>query len=100
MAAKAAKLVLGVKVSDPMSGYFVVRRSLYRDVRGKLDPSGFKILLELLYLAKTARGDAVIAERGIFFRERRAGKSKLGPKVVAQYFVSLFKMRFLRSRGR
>jgi dolichol-phosphate mannosyltransferase len=93
-AATAAKILLGTTVSDPMSGYFAVKRSFYRDIRGDLDPKGFKILLELLYLGRK-RG-AEIAEIGIFFRSRRAGKSKLGPKVVLQYFASLLKMRFAR----
>jgi dolichol-phosphate mannosyltransferase len=45
-----ARVMLGVKVSDPMSGFFIVRASSYRRIRPYLNPRGFKILLEILYL--------------------------------------------------
>lgn len=55
--------------SDPMTGFFAVRRAqLDLD---RLDPSGFKILLEVL-----GTHDLQIAEVPFTFRRRHAGSSK------------------------
>ena len=82
--------VLG-RVTDPMSGYFMVRRS---SVVGKdLNPLGYKILLEVL-----ARGDVgTVAEVGYVFQERLEGESKVTWKLYKDYLLHLAK---LRSRGR
>lgn len=57
-------------VSDPMSGFFAVRRSAL-DLNG-LQPHGFKIMLELIVRARMER----IVEVPFGFRERHAGESK------------------------
>lgn len=58
-------------VSDPMSGFFAVRRDVIEDVT--LDPQGYKILLEIL-----ARGEyESVVEIPYVFRERERGESKL-----------------------
>lgn len=93
-ASLAARLALGVSVSDPMSGYFVVRAEVYRKVRGDLDPKGFKILLEILHWSTLRLENARIAEVPIKFRPRIAGESKLGVGVVWAYLASLLRMRF------
>ncbi|MCK5843405.1 MAG: polyprenol monophosphomannose synthase [Victivallales bacterium] len=93
-ASLAAKLALGVSVSDPMSGYFVVRTEVYRKVRDDLNPKGFKILLEILHWSRLRIENARIAEVPIKFRRRTAGTSKLAAGVVWDYLASLAKMRF------
>lgn len=55
--------------SDPMSGFFAVRRSSV-DL-DRLQPKGFKILLEIL-----ARTKLVVSEVPFHFAERHAGASK------------------------
>jgi dolichol-phosphate mannosyltransferase len=79
------------RVSDPMSGYFMVRRSA---IAGQtLNPMGYKILLEVI-----GRGDIeTIAEVGYVFQERREGESKVTWKQYIEYILHLLK---LRSRGR
>ncbi|MEG3437244.1 glycosyltransferase [Pannus brasiliensis CCIBt3594] len=79
------------RVSDPMSGYFLVRRQA---IAGPvLNPMGYKILLEVI-----GRGDiATIAEVGYVFQERREGESKVTGKQYIEYILHLLK---LRSRGR
>lgn len=99
MATLAAKIVLGVKVSDPMSGFFLVRKSAYMRIRNYLNPKGFKILLEILYLLKKIDSSARIKEYGIFFRRRTAGESKLSAKVILQYFVSLWELRNVKIKS-
>ena len=95
MATKAAQAVLRIRVSDPMSGYFLMRRSDFLRVRDRLDGSGYKILLELLVHANPAR----ISEVPFTFRPRRAGDSKLSSRVVWCYVAQLWRLkRFGRTR--
>lgn len=80
------------RVSDPMSGYFMVRRSA---IAGKLmNPLGYKILIEVL-----GRGDIEqIAEVGYVFQEREEGESKVTWKQYKQYIHHLFRLRFSSRR--
>lgn len=69
------------KLSDPMSGLFLVRRD--RIDLERLRPTGYKILLEIL-----ARHDLQrVEEVGYRFGARHGGTSKLGPAVILQYLV-------------
>jgi dolichol-phosphate mannosyltransferase len=78
--------VLG-RVSDPMSGYFFVRRSAIAARR--LRPAGYKILVEVL-----ARGGVRwISEVGYVFRERAIGSSKATLGVYLAYLVQLARLR-------
>ncbi len=79
------------RVSDPMSGYFLVRR---RAIAGPiLNPMGYKILIEVL-----GRGNVgQIAEVGYVFQERQEGESKVTSKQYTEYLLHLLR---LRSRGR
>ena len=69
-------------VSDPMSGYFVVSRSFLEEVVRRLNPRGFKILLDML---ATANRPLAIAEMGYRFRQRVHGASKLNAGVMIEY---------------
>jgi glycosyltransferase involved in cell wall biosynthesis len=59
-------------VSDPLTGFFVVRRASLRPER--LHPDGFKILLEILVRTPGLR----VAEVPFRFDARHAGRSKAG----------------------
>ena len=75
------------RVSDPMSGYFLVRRSSL--VGQTLSPLGYKILIEVL-----ARGKLRwIAEAGYVFQERQNGASKVTWKQYVEYLQHLVKLR-------
>ena len=76
------------RLSDPMSGYFMVRRDA---IVGKyLSPVGYKILIEV-----AARGAIRwIAEVGYVFREREAGESKVTWKQYIEYIQHLLRLRF------
>jgi dolichol-phosphate mannosyltransferase len=69
------------KLTDPMSGLFLVRRDKV-DV-DSLRPSGYKILLEILGRAPLER----VTEAGYVFQDRRGGESKLGAGVMGQYLA-------------
>jgi len=76
------------RVSDPMSGYFMVRRSC---IAGRtLSPLGYKILIEVL-----ARGRVPwIGEVGYVFQERQEGESKVTSKQYVDYLRHLVRLRF------
>ncbi|MEG4809350.1 glycosyltransferase [Microcoleus sp. F8-D3] len=78
------------RVSDPMSGYFMVRRSC---IAGKtMNPAGYKILIEVL-----GRGDIRwIAEVGYVFQERQEGESKVTWKQYIEYLRHLLRLRLAR----
>ena len=76
------------RLSDPMSGYFMVRRDAI--VGKSLSPVGYKILIEV-----TGRGAIRwIGEVGYVFRERQAGASKVTWKQYVEYIQHLVKLRF------
>ncbi|MEA5513883.1 glycosyltransferase [Nodularia sp. UHCC 0506] len=75
------------RVSDPMSGYFIVRRTCIAGVT--LHPVGYKILLEVI-----GRGNVnQIAEVGYVFSERQQGESKVTWKQYVEYLQHLFRLR-------
>jgi dolichol-phosphate mannosyltransferase len=75
------------KVSDPMSGYFMVRRSALEG--RQLHPLGYKILVEVL-----ARGTVEkISEVPYVFRETPHRPSKHSAAVLAQYLQHLTRIR-------
>ena len=76
------------RLSDPMSGYFLVRRDA---IAGKvLSPVGYKILIEVV-----ARGKIRwISEVGYIFRERQGGESKVTGKHYFEYIQHLVRLRF------
>ena len=79
------------RVSDPMSGYFMVRRNAISNCL--MNPSGYKILIEVL-----GRGSIEsVAEVGYVFQERQEGESKVTWRQYVDYVVHLLR---LRSRGR
>ncbi len=75
------------RVTDPMSGYFLLRRQTIGGC--PLNPTGYKILIEVL-----ARGQMQkISEVGYIFQERTAGESKVSSKIYIQYFEHLLRLR-------
>ena len=68
----------GARVSDPMSGFFMIRREIVSKLAPRLSPDGFKILVDVLL---SATGALRIVEVPYRFRERTAGESKLTPLV-------------------
>jgi dolichol-phosphate mannosyltransferase len=75
------------RVSDPMSGYFMLRRSAIAEQ--PMSPLGYKILIEVL-------GRGVIddiAEVGYVFQEREEGESKVTWKQYIDYFQHLVRLR-------
>lgn len=68
------------QISDPMTGFFVMRRNLFLTHAQKIHSSGFKILFEILYSLRNSNVN--IREMQIDFRKRHAGESKLDAAVL------------------
>lgn len=76
------------RVKDPMSGFFLLRRSV---IDGRtLKPLGYKILLEVLARGNYERA----AEVPYTFEERAHGGSKMGLAQVWRYLIHLLRIRF------
>lgn len=74
-------------VTDPMSGYFAVERSVLED--GPASSEGFKILLDVL-----AHGSwSSVVEVPYVFAQRSAGSSKATPAVGLTYLRQLWRIR-------
>ncbi len=76
----------GIRVKDPLSGFFVVRRESIEGI--DIQPQGFKILLELLIKGRLRKA----AEIPFHFGTRHAGKSKADLRVAIDYFSLLGKL--------
>ncbi len=84
-ATNLSKLIFGLSnVSDPMSGFFIVKRSIIRKMQ--FNTSGFKILLEILVKSKNIK----IEEIPYTFSDRASGVSKLNSKVTIDFFKGLY----------
>jgi len=77
-----ARRFLGVTISDPMSGFFMIRRTVIERIAPQLRTQGFKILLDII---TTASGKLHIAEVPYSFRKREHGKSKLDARIVLDF---------------
>jgi len=83
-----ARILLGVKVSDPMSGFFAVRQDVFAKTRFRA--RGYKLLLNILADNPRIR----VKELPYVFSDRHAGETKLGPGEVLNYVLDLLRMRF------
>ena len=70
-------------VKDPMTGFFMIKKECVKNK--KLNPKGFKILLELIIKANYKK----IKEVPITFTNRKKGKSKAGTKEIIYYISNL-----------
>jgi dolichol-phosphate mannosyltransferase len=87
MANTIARKVTGVTLSDPMSGYFMLRTDALRKDAHRLSGVGFKILLDIL---ATVDQPLRIKEFPMHFAARAEGESKLDQTVVFEFLVGLY----------
>ncbi len=86
MATRLSRLVLRTKVSDPMSGFFMLPRTVFERAAPRLSAIGFKILLDLIAsLPEPPR----IRELPYTFRTRVSGESKLDAGVLFDFGLLL-----------
>jgi dolichol-phosphate mannosyltransferase len=82
LATEVAKRVLRVKIADPMSGFFMIRRDKFEQLAPQLSTQGFKILLDIV---ASAQGDLRIKEIPFTFGSRLHGESKLDSMVALDF---------------
>ena len=82
LATEVAKRVLRVKIADPMSGFFMIRRDRFEQLAPQLSTQGFKILLDIV---ATAHGELRVKEIPFTFGTRLHGESKLDSMVALDF---------------
>lgn len=86
LATRLARLVVKADLTDPMSGFFVMRREAFESAMRRLSGQGFKILLDVL---ASAPAPLRVAEHPYTFRQRLHGESKLDSAVLWDYAALL-----------
>lgn len=84
---RLANRVTGVALTDPMSGYFMLRTETLRAHAHRLSGVGFKILLDIL---ATVDRPLRVKEFPLDFAARAEGESKLDQTVVFEFLVGLY----------
>ena len=74
--------VIGVNVTDPMSGFFMLKRDLLERSAHRLSTQGFKILADIL---ASTRSEVRVRELPYTFRARMHGASKLDTQVTLDF---------------
>lgn len=82
-----------VRVSDPLCGFFAMKKKLYARVRPTLRPSGFKILLEILAVVPASTR---VTEVPLVFRMRLNGASKLSLRVQMEFLWQVARLSMAR----
>ncbi|WP_417579982.1 glycosyltransferase [Pelagibacterium sp.] len=86
LATRLSGILTGKALSDPMSGFFLLRRSLFNEIVPRLSREGFKILLDIVATGnRQLKRKLTITEVPYTFRPRFAGESKMSALVVAQF---------------
>ena len=75
-------------VKDPMSGYFMFKREVIESCMERMNPRGFKILLEVIVRGNLSK----ICEVPYTFGTRYRGKSKLSTKEVINYLFHVLNL--------
>ena len=81
--AKLSSLVLKTRLSDPMSGFFMITRECLHGLVRRLSAVGFKILVDIV---ASADRPLRLAEVPYVFGQRQFGDSKLDLNVTVEYF--------------
>jgi dolichol-phosphate mannosyltransferase len=85
-----ARRVLGVELSDPMTGFFAIRRETFEKSVRNLSQLGFKILLDIVVSSPVPPR---VEEFPYRFRVRERGESKLDAAVIWDFLLLLIDKR-------
>jgi dolichol-phosphate mannosyltransferase len=80
---RLANHVLRRKLSDPLTGFFLIERNLFTQVSHQVRGAGFKILVDVIYNLRDK--NIKIAETQIQFQQRLHGESKLDSGVMIEF---------------
>jgi dolichol-phosphate mannosyltransferase len=79
---RLARMVLRTEISDPVSGFFMIRRELVDRVAPHLSSQGFKVLFDII---ASQPSPPRIVEFPYVFAERNAGDSKMDGRIIIEY---------------
>ncbi len=82
LATRLTHRLVGTDLSDPMSGFFMMRRERFDAIAPRLSPAGFKILLDI---AATAGKQLRIVEQPYRFGARFEGESKFNIQIGVEF---------------
>jgi dolichol-phosphate mannosyltransferase len=89
-----SRLILGFPLNDWTGGFNAWKKSTLEKINlPTVKSNGYSFQIELKYRALKAGCRGV--EAPIVFEDRRAGQSKMSPKIVLEAFWRVWKMRFL-----
>jgi dolichol-phosphate mannosyltransferase len=87
VATRLSQIVLkGRRLTDPMSGFFMISRGAFDGTVRNLSAQGYKILVDIV---ASAPAGLRIKELPYVFGQRRSGTSKLDPAIVLEYLMLL-----------
>ncbi len=96
-AGKYVRVITGLKVSDPTSGFRGFRAEVLRAINlNTICSNGYSFQVETLFRAWKSGFN--IAEIPIIFIERRDGKSKMSKSIIIEAIIMPWRMRFSRFR--
>ena len=87
LANRLARWTTGAELTDPMSGYFLLRAERARALAPRLSGIGFKILLDMLAASPEPLR---VREFPLKFAPRRAGESKLDRAIAFDFLAGLY----------
>ena len=95
VASRLGRTLVGLTVQDVTSGFVAFRKDSLETLLPSLNPSGFKLLLEVLVKARGAR----VKEVPIAFVGRRHGRSKFGLTEVLRFLRQCAELRSVQRRS-
>lgn len=81
---RLANTLFGLQLTDPLTGFFAIRRETVMDALPDMSEAGFKVLLDFITAAKPP---PKVVELPFRFRERLHGESKLDSRVLYDFFL-------------
>ena len=82
LATEISKKLMGLQLSDPMSGFFMIRTHFLRSLAPRLSAVGYKILLDIFLSTPTPPRSVELPYK---FRSREVGVSKLDTRVMLEF---------------
>jgi dolichol-phosphate mannosyltransferase len=79
---RLARTVVKAELTDPMSGFFMLRRPVFERAMRRLSAQGYKLLVDLF---ASSPDPLAFRELAFTFRERLHGESKLDTLVALEY---------------
>lgn len=95
LASRYVKLITGMTIDDPTSGFVGYRREILQQIMDKkIYSDGYSFQIEMKYRIWVRKGK--MKEIPIVFTERKSGISKMSKKIVYEAIYMVWKLRFMQ----